>query len=449
MATDHRARAPRRRGRLLRSGIGVYEPVLDTVPSERPVYTRYGGIVLATALLGGISAAVALDALLQGASVWAMVAAGAVWTAFVYLVDSWLVSSTHGKIGRARNRALLPRLLLSVLIGLALAEPLLFQVFAPEMDKYLTEGRKQAVQAYYGRLLACNPVDGTTAEDRSGCEEFQLGVRGAPVALRKQTDAVKSQLSKLTTHIDEVDKRQAELGSTSNDLCGRKNYKRVAGGWDVTEQCVIARRQAAAYSSANKIQSERDKATALRNRIGTLDDRMKQSTEDYKDKVMAAARAERAAKAADLRDTGLLDRAEALWAVMTSAFYPCYFAIVLHLLLLVFDSLPVLVKFMAGVSAYDVALHDHLEGARREREADRRAEEERARELRRAELATLRARTTDEREAAEHELAQSRVRREKERRALIEELTQALLKEEPNRNIGFPEQNGQVRIKPR
>ncbi|WP_330235015.1 DUF4407 domain-containing protein [Streptomyces sp. NBC_00566] len=449
MATEPHPRAPRGLGRLLRAGIGVHEPVLDTVPSERPVYTRYGGIVLATALLGGISAAVALDALLQGASTWAMVAAGTVWTAFVYLVDSWLVSSTHGKIGRSRNRALMPRLLLSILIGLALAEPLLFQVFAPEMDKHLTEGRDRAVQTYYGRLLACNPVDGTTTLDRADCGKYQLGVHGAPVALRNQITDVKDQLGKLTAHVADVDRQQAKLDADSNELCSKKNYKRVAGGWDVTQQCETARRQAAAFSSGNDVDSERAKATALRNRIDTLTGQMKRSTETYRAKVMERARAERAHKAGELRDTGLLDRAEALWAVMTSAFYPCYFAIVLHLLLLVFDSLPVLVKFMAGVSAYDQALHDHLAGDRRERDADRRADEERARERRRAELALLRARTTDEREAAEHELVQSRVRREKERRALIEELTRALLSEEPNRNIGFPEQNGQVRIKPR
>ncbi|MFD4539242.1 DUF4407 domain-containing protein [Streptomyces bauhiniae] len=449
MATDPGTPARRGPGRLLRAGIGVYEPVLDTVPSERPVYTRYGGLVLATALLGGISAAVALDALLQGASVWAMVAAGAVWTAFVYLVDSWLVSSTHGKIGRARNRALLPRLLLSILIGLALAEPLLFQVFAPEMDKHLTESRDRAVQTYYGRLLACNPVDGTTTLDRADCDTYQLGVRGAPVALKNQIGAIEEQLGKLTRHVADVDRRQAKLDADSNELCSRKNYKRVPGGWDVTEQCETARRQAAAYSSGNDIDSERAKATGLRNRMDTLTGRMKQSTEEYRAKVMEKARAERANKARDLRDTGLLDRAEALWAVMTSAFYPCYFAIVLHLLLLVFDSLPVLVKFMAGISAYDMALHDHLAGARREREADRRADEEQARERRRTELALLRARTTDEREAAEHELAQSRVRREKERRALVEELAQALLADAPSRNIPFPEQNGQGRFQPR
>ncbi|MFE0349768.1 DUF4407 domain-containing protein [Streptomyces griseoluteus] len=449
MATDPRTPVRRGPGRLLRAGIGVYEPVLDTVPSERPVYTRYGGIVLATALLGGISAAVALDALLQGASVWAMLAAGAVWTAFVYLVDSWLVSSTHGKIGRSRNRALLPRLLLSVLIGLALAEPLLFQVFAPEMDKHLTEGRDRAVQTYYGRLLACNPVDGRTTLDRADCDEYQLEVRGAPVALRNQITDVKDQLGKLTEHVADVDRQQAKLDAASNELCSRKNYKRVPGGWDVTEQCETARRQAAAYSSGNDIDPERAKATELRRRLDTLTGRMKQSTEEYRAKVMEKARAERADKARELRDTGLLDRAEALWAVMTSAFYPCYFAIVLHLLLLVFDSLPVLVKFMAGISAYDLALHDHLAGVRREREAGRRADEEQARERRRTELALLRARTTDEREAAEHELAQARVRREKERRALVEELTRALLAEEPERNIPFPEQNGQVRFKPR
>ncbi|MFI8347081.1 DUF4407 domain-containing protein [Streptomyces sp. NPDC085596] len=449
MATEPPAPAPRGPGRLLRSGIGVYEPVLDTVPSDRPAYTRYGGIVLATALLGGVSVCVALDSVLQGAPVWALVTAGTVWTVFVYLVDSWLVSSTHGKVSRRRNRALMPRFLLSVLLGLAMAEPLLFQVFAPEMDKHLTEGREHAARTYYGQLLECNPVDGTTTLDRPDCEKNQLPLHGAPVALRNQITDVKDQLTQLNTHIADVDRQQAKLDTTSNELCARKNYKRVPGGWDVTEQCEIARNQAAAYRSGNDVDPDRAKATALRNRVDTLTGRMKKATDEYRVKVLAAARAERTRKAGDLRATGLLDRAEALWAVMTSAFYPCFLAVVLHLLLLVLDSLPVLVKLMTGVSAYDRALHAHLGHALRSGEADLRTAEERARERRRAELALLRAKTTEEREAAEHELAQSRVRREKERRALIEDLTRTLLSEEPDRNIGFPEQNGQVRFKPR
>ncbi|MGQ5633933.1 MULTISPECIES: DUF4407 domain-containing protein [unclassified Streptomyces] len=446
MATDRRIsplpadpargdRAGRGPGRLLRAQIGVHEPVLDRVPSERVAYSRYGGIVLATAVLGGIAVCLALNSLLGSASPWALLAAGTVWAVFVFLVDSWLVSSTHGRITGRRRLALLPRFLLSLLLGLAMAEPLLFQVFAPEMNKHLAGEREQAVQAYYRDLLRCNPAYGTSTENLPGCAHAQLGLQGSPAALRTQIGSVKDQLAKLTAHIDAVDKRQAKLDTTSNELCSRKNYIRVGGGLDVTQQCRIARQEADGYRHGNDVDADRARATALRNRIDTLTTRMKSATDEYRVKVLDAARTKRAAKDRELRSTGLLDRADALWAVMTSAFYPCFLGIVLHLLLLVLDSLPVLVKLMGGVSRYDRLLHRHLESAERRYEAELRAEEDRHRERLEKELAVLRAEGAQVREAASHELAKARARRESERRALIDELAERLLRRDAEKDL--------------
>ncbi|MFF0159006.1 DUF4407 domain-containing protein [Streptomyces sp. NPDC005263] len=430
-STDRDAAPPRRGpGRLLRGQIGVHEPILDRVPSERVLYSRYGGIVLATALMGGVSVCLALDSLLGGAPVWALLVTGTIWTVFVFLVDSWLVSGTHGKVTGNRRRALLPRFLLSLLLGLALAEPLLFQVFAPEMDKYLAQEREETAQVYYRNLLRCNPADGTSTEDRPDCAKAQLGVHGSPATLRTQISAVEEQLAKLSGHIDAVDKQQAKLEATSNELCSRKNYIYVNGGRDITQQCRIARADAQTYRDGNNVDKDRTAATSLRSRIDTLTSGVKPATEEYRAKVLDAAQAKREAKERELRATGLLDRAEALWAVMTSAFYPCFLGVVLHLLLLVLDSLPVLAKLMGGVTRYDRLLHRHLESVERMYEVERRSVEDRHRAGLEHRLAVERARNAEDREAVEHELAQARARRESERRALIDSLTAQLVGED-------------------
>ena len=417
-------------GRLLRGQIGVHEPILDRVPSERVLYSRYGGIVLATALMGGVSVCLALDSLLGGASVWALLATGTIWTVFVFLVDSWLVAGTHGKVTGGRRLALVPRFLLSLLLGLALAEPLLFQVFAPEMDKHLAENREETAQVYYRNLLRCNPADGTSTEDRPDCSKAQLGVHGSPATLRTQITAVESQLTKLSAHINAVDEQQAKLKAASDELCSRKNYIYVNGVRDITQQCRIAREDARTYRDGNNVDEDRTTATGLRERIDTLTSGMKPAMEEYRAKVLDAAQTKREAKEGELLATGLLDRAEALWAVMTSAFYPCFLGIVLHLLLLVLDSLPVLAKLMGGVTRYDRLLHRRVESVERMYEVERRSVEDRHREDLEHQLAVRRAQNAEAREAVEHELAQARARRESERRALIDSLTEQLVRED-------------------
>ncbi|MFJ9706384.1 DUF4407 domain-containing protein [Streptomyces sp. NPDC101234] len=417
-------------GRFLRGQIGVHEPILDRAPAERAIYSRYGAIVLATALIGGVSVCFALTALLDRPSVWALLSAGATWSLFVYLIDSWLVSGTHGKVTGRRRLALLPRFLLSLLLGLAIAEPLLFTVFAPEIDKYLAGDREQAVQVYYRNLLRCNPTDGSSTEARPDCADFQLGLPGSPAALGRQITDVKEQLATLNTHIGEVDRQQNKLDTTSDNLCSRKNYIFVKGVRDITQQCRIARADADSYRKGNNVGQERRKATALRNQVGRLTSSMKAATDEYHDKVVAAARTKRAAKEAELRSTGLLDRAEALWAVMTSAFYPFFFAILLHLLLLVMDSLPVLAKLMGGVTRYDRLLHHHMESVERRYETQLRSVEDRHRRRLEHGLAIPRIAETEAREAAEHRLAQARARRESERRALIDQLSKDLLSDQ-------------------
>ncbi|MFI1014661.1 DUF4407 domain-containing protein [Streptomyces sp. NPDC020965] len=419
-------------GRRLRNQIGVSEPTLDWVPAERMAYARYGGIVIATALIGGVSFCLALDSLMAGAPLAVLLVAGGVWTGFVYLIDSWLVSSTHGKVSRRRVLALLPRLLLSLLLGLAIAEPLLFQVFHVEIEKELAVDRERETQNYYGELLRCNPVDGTPTVTVAGCGERQLGVKGSPVLLRDELAATNTQAKTLRVHIDGVDGLQAAKDATAADLCASNNWIRRGRGWDVTVSCERARRSATAYQQGNPVDADRRTLAALGTRSRALTQDLKTASDRYRTRVLAAAETRRAIKERELRSSGLLDRVGALGTVMAGSGYALFFGLLLHLLLLVMDSLPVLVKLMGGVTRYDRLLARRMESVERMHGVDRRLRETWHREEKEADLALERAGVTEEWEAREHELRKGRLEREAEARALVRTLARRLLAEGAN-----------------
>ena len=83
--------------RLPRRLIGVQESILDTVPEERPRYTRLGVILINTALMAALSLFVAMQRVIDVH--WlAAVPIALFWGMLVLVIDSWMVASTHGNI---------------------------------------------------------------------------------------------------------------------------------------------------------------------------------------------------------------------------------------------------------------------------------------------------------------------------------------------------------------
>jgi hypothetical protein len=121
-------------GRRLRAIAGVDESVLDWVPEERARYARLGAIILNTGLLAGLSLITALNHVVQ-APLFAVILVGMFWAFMVMSFDGWLIASTHGVIGATKFWFFLPRIVVSVLLGAVIAEPLVLWAFAPAVNR--------------------------------------------------------------------------------------------------------------------------------------------------------------------------------------------------------------------------------------------------------------------------------------------------------------------------
>src|ERR1043165_5810594 len=150
MSTETRASRPAAAdsspARRLRGLIGVQEESLDWVPSDRPRYTTMSVIVLTTGVLGGLSMLAVASGLFTGWFAWpAAVAIAGVWGFALITLDRWLIAGMHG--ARARALACLPRLLITVMLGLVMAEPLLVIVFRPAIAQEVADPRHAELAA--------------------------------------------------------------------------------------------------------------------------------------------------------------------------------------------------------------------------------------------------------------------------------------------------------------
>ena len=102
-----------------------------------------------------------------------------VWAYVIVSFDGWLMASTHGLLNRSKWRIFLPRLVLSLLIGAAIAEPLVLWVFDPAVHRNVLDVRQAEVDAYAAALKECNPSSGERHADPR-CESLRLPVEGAP-----------------------------------------------------------------------------------------------------------------------------------------------------------------------------------------------------------------------------------------------------------------------------
>ncbi|MEV8532851.1 DUF4407 domain-containing protein [Streptomyces sp. NPDC051211] len=351
---------------LLRSLIGVREDVLGWVPEERTRYTWYGAIVLNTALLGGASMALAIATIRDELPLAVALVVAVIWFWVVLAVDSWLVSSTHGVPAKGRLRSLLPRLFLSVLLGLAIAEPLLFQIFDKEIQQEIAVGHQREVESYRGSLMACNPVDGTATAGRPECAGFQLNVPGSPGALREQITRNAAEVKERQAQVTAMNKTLADKMATEQRECDyRTKYVWKNGGRDVTETCKRARKDATAYSESSQADKHQSDLTALIQKGRDLTAQEATAGETYRPALVKAIDDRTRSHARSLDDDGLLTRAHALGAVAWSDWYAGFVAVLLHILLLTVDAMPVLAKLMSGPTSYDRALTARLEAGRR------------------------------------------------------------------------------------
>ncbi|WP_405925146.1 DUF4407 domain-containing protein [Streptomyces sp. NBC_00035] len=350
----------------LRRVIGIREDVLDWVPEERPRYTWYGVIVVNTALLAGVSMAVALATIRPDLPLPAVIVVAVVWLWLILALDSWLVSSTHGTLAaKSPLRVLLPRLALSVLLGIFIAEPLLFQIFDREIRQEIAVGNERQVADYRGMLVSCNPTDGERTTDRPECGEYQLKVPGSPVELGEQIKSNTARTKAMRTQVDGINKTLNGKMATEQRECARDKWIWWGGYADVSQTCERAREDSSAYRTTSEIKKYESDLAALVAAGHTLAGKKDTAADAYQPALQRAIDDKTRQRETDLDDDGILTRAHALKAVAWSDWYAGSVALVLHLLLLVVDAMPILAKLMSGSTTYDRLVTARFEASRR------------------------------------------------------------------------------------
>lgn len=152
-----------RPGDLLLIVSGARPQILRQCPTERPRYAGLGAAILISAVMAGVSLALALVTALHVTS-WIALPIAAVWGAAVLNLNRLLVVSLRHK-GRPRAQLLhaIPRFLLALLVGFVISTPLVLQAFGPEIQHQITVQRDQAV-ARIDQTLGENPQ---IAEDQA------------------------------------------------------------------------------------------------------------------------------------------------------------------------------------------------------------------------------------------------------------------------------------------
>jgi hypothetical protein len=344
------ARGP---GRWLRRVAGVDEAILDWVPEERPRYTWQGAILLNTAILAGISMLVLLGRTeLPGLL---MVPMALLWAGLILTFDAWLVSSTHGATGRSKMAIYLPRILISVLMGAVIAEPLLLSLFAPAIHTEVNQQRKREIDAYENRLRECNPLTGepttvTGCTDRLNLDNPLISIRTDLTRKTAQRDRLQAQVAAINT---ELARREAVSRAECN---GTRINGSTSGVSGVGPNCTRNRREADRYRASSDIDAREADVSALSREIATLTADEATAGRAY----ATAVHAEIAVKVADARSTqqkiGILDEDRALGVLAASSAFVSIGSWLLRLLLIVVDCLPVLTKVLSRSTTYDALL---------------------------------------------------------------------------------------------
>jgi hypothetical protein len=345
-------------GRAFRYVAGVNETILDWVPEERARYTRLGAIVVNTGLLAALSMTVLLRTV--DLSPLLVVPVALIWGFVILSFDGWLVASTHGVLGMAKLRIFIPRLLISVLMGAVIAEPLLLWMFGPAIETEVEDQRDATVRVEESKYKVCNPATGEPAT-ADGCEDYLLNVGGSPQSIRAELSNVESErdaLADTTESINDELTRREELARLE---CNGTKEDGTTGIVGEGPNCFRNRAEADRYRASSNLDEHQATLVALNERI----DRLTEAEGDAGTAYAAAVKTAIEGRVDDLRSNrekiGILDEHQALGALADRSAFVFIGSWLLRLLLITIDCLPVLTKLMNRTTTYDTLLTRQLD----------------------------------------------------------------------------------------
>ncbi|EFC79781.1 DUF4407 domain-containing protein [Parafrankia sp. EUN1f] len=342
-------------GRRLRAIVGVSEDILDWVPEERPRYARLGAIVVNTASLAALSLGVALGRTL-GVPWPILIPVGMFWGYVILSFDGWLVTSTHGLVGRTRLTVFAGRILISVLMGMVIAEPMVLWVFSSDIRQEVLNGRSRDLEAYGSALDRCNPASGELVWTPE-CADLRIAdLHGSPASLRTEKAAKIRERDNLRRTIEERRGILAGKETFAQQECSGVpsptdhtrsgipgNGKRCQQAWNLRDQ----------YFTSSRIGEDENTLGRLNEEINKADGSIQEAESTYRTALADAIHAKLDKKQKHYGRIGFLEETAALARLADQSHAVLTGEWLLRILLVLVDCLPALTKLMSGRSRYD------------------------------------------------------------------------------------------------
>jgi hypothetical protein len=170
-------------GRWLRWLGGAEEAILAHCPTESMRFAATGATVLTTSALATVSATLTAYQFLHVALLGAIVV-GIGWGAAIMALDRWMIISIRRQSNALATLALaLPRVLLAIVAGLVIAEPLVLIVFRSEVNAQATADKERAYLLQHQHLDQQYAVINTLTSQANSIEKRLTTVDAGSVLL--------------------------------------------------------------------------------------------------------------------------------------------------------------------------------------------------------------------------------------------------------------------------
>lgn len=363
---EYRPAAPARGvGRWFRMCAGIKEDIMDWTPSERGKYTGLGIIVFNTGCLAAFAMFTALGKV-TSAPGFILVPIALVWGWMIFSVDRWLITSTHGiHPARSMLRIFAPRLLLTVLLALTIAELLTLRIFQPALDRQVRQTQATQITQYESRLQSCNPPTGEPDSSRT-CNGARLSIKNPSGDVTSEISASVQQRGVLQSEVNGIETNIATLQNKAEDECAGTKGPGLSGVPGFGPRCHSDLAAVTSYRDSSGLAAKQAVLKSLNQKIASLlSDAGPAQALSAAEVSRAISNAVRAKKATQQGEIGLLDEWNALGVLSAKSTFVNYAHWLLRLLLIALDSLPITAKMMSGSTAYDRLLTSEIESAER------------------------------------------------------------------------------------
>ncbi|WP_202637761.1 DUF4407 domain-containing protein [Bailinhaonella thermotolerans] len=334
------------------------ESVLSMAPLDRGRYTAMALIVVNAGILAAVSMFILVQRFGDAPLVVELLAA-LFWGWIIFSVDRWLIASAHGT--QSNGGVFLARVLLAIVLGFVVAEPLLIAMFEPAIHRQVAEDRRVERAAKLSALTSCNPVPyrELPSKDVQSCQDRRLliTVSANPVAAAATVTSLDKQVSTLSKAIDKDMAALRRLERLGHAECGGERVgNETTGILGEGPNCRQIRNERAELLRTSKL-------TERRAQLAELQTKTKDAVE-----AMGVVNAEYATQIAREIDKqlprpegkiGILEEDKALLALQGQSLMVLLFVWLLRIALITLDCMPILTKRLAGLSTYDRQVADH------------------------------------------------------------------------------------------